>query len=241
MTNLAEPSRVLPIEGAYNVRDLGGYPAAANKTVKWRTVIHSGDLNHLTDRDLSYLDSLGVVTFVDFRDTDEFERAPDRKPASLKNYCSLPIGTGDIIKMQAMTPDLAATALVDANKYLVRHNQAVFRELFQLLKDAENTPLLFHCSAGKDRTGLGAALFLASLGVDRETIMQDYLLTNECLKDKYADVVGRMPFLKPLFEVREEYLLAAFEVIDQEYGGMENYLTQQLQVDLTKMRALYTE
>lgn len=72
-------------------------------------------------------------------------------------------------------------------------------------------------------------------------IIEDYLLTNKCLKDKYTDIIKKMPGLEPLFEVRREYLLGAFEVIDNEYGGMENYLTNQLGVDLKRMRELYTE
>jgi Protein tyrosine/serine phosphatase len=109
------------------------------------------------------------------------------------------------------------------------------------LMSEENTPLLFHCSAGKDRAGFGAALFLASLGVDRKIIIDDYLLTNKYLKDKYSDIVAQMPVLKPLFEVRKEYILAAFEVIDNEYGGIDSYLTNQLGVNLKRMRELYTE
>lgn len=238
---VSSPSRILPIEGAYNVRDMGGYPAADNKTVKWRTVIRSGDLNHLTDSDLNYLNAIPLKVFIDFRDTDEIELAPDKTPSSLEKQLFLPIETGDIIQLQKVTPELAETALIDANKYFVRHNQDTYKEFFSILMKEDNSPLLFHCSAGKDRAGFGAALFLASLGVDRETIIEDYLLTNECLKDKYTDIITQMPALKPLFEVREEYIRAAFEVIDSEYGGIDSYLTNQLQVDLKKMRALYTE
>ncbi len=236
-----EPSRLLPIEGAYNVRDLGGYKAANNKTVKWRKTIRSGDLHLLTDTDLAYFNEIPIRTYIDFRDTDEINLSPDRTPASLTLHKFLPIGTGNIIDMKNITPEFAETALVEANKFFVKDNQETYKEFFQILMNEENTPLLFHCSAGKDRAGFGAALFLASLGVDRETIMTDYLMTNECLKEKYADIVAKMPALKPLFEVRKEYLLAAFEVIDNEYGGMESYLTNQLEVDLQRMRELYTE
>lgn len=237
----AEPSRVLPIEGAYNVRDLGGYPAADNKTVKWRKVIRSGDLNLLTDKDIAYFNEIPLKTYIDFRDSAEIASAPDKTPPSLINQLFLPIETGNIINMETITPEFAETALVEGNKHFARDNQDVYKEFFRILMEQESTPLLFHCSAGKDRTGFGAALFLASLGVDREVIIEDYLLTNKLLKDKYADVIAQMPALKPLFEVRKEYILAAFEVIDTEYGGMESYLTNQLGVDLKRMRELYTE
>ncbi len=236
-----EPSRALPIEGAYNVRDLGGYPAADNKTVRWRKVIRSGDLHLLTDHDLAYFDKIPLKTYIDFRDPQEIALAPDKTPASLVNQFFLPIETGDIINMQSITPELAETALVDGNKHFVRESQETYKEFFRILMSEENTPLLFHCSAGKDRAGFGAALFLASLGVDRKIIIDDYLLTNKYLKDKYSDIVAQMPVLKPLFEVRKEYILAAFEVIDNEYGGIDSYLTNQLGVNLKRMRELYTE
>ena len=69
--NKPDSSRVLPVEGAYNVRDLGGYPAADNKTVKWRKVIRSGDLHLLTDKDLSYFDAIPLKSYIDFRDSEE--------------------------------------------------------------------------------------------------------------------------------------------------------------------------
>ncbi|MDD4515208.1 tyrosine-protein phosphatase [Massilibacteroides sp.] len=236
-----EPSRILPIEGAYNVRDLGGYQAADNKTVKWKKVIRSGDLNLLTDKDLVCFEAIPLKSYVDFRHSEEIRSAPDKYPVSIINQFHLPVETGNILSFQKMTPEFAETALVDINKYFVRESQNTYKRFFEILMDGEKSPLLFHCSAGKDRTGFAAALFLASLGVDRETIINDYLLTNECLKDKYADLTARMPILKPLFEVRQEYILGAFDVIDNEYGGMEKYLTNQLGVDLNRMRELYTE
>jgi protein-tyrosine phosphatase len=104
-----------------------------------------------------------------------------------------------------------------------------------------NTPLLFHCSAGKDRTGFASALFLASLGVDKETIIQDYLLSKKQVEEKYAGFVAENPVLEPLMTVKREYIEAALDLIDKEYGGMENYLTHYLQVDTLKMRKIYTE
>jgi len=131
--------------------------------------------------------------------------------------------------------------LVEGNKYFITHNQKQYREFFQILMEEENTPLLFHCSAGKDRTGLGAALFLSALGVNREVIYQDYLLTNECLKDKYAVLIESVPLLAPILEARLEYIQAAFDIIDSEYGGTESYLTHYLDADLEKMRSIYLE
>lgn len=236
-----EESRALPIEGAYNVRDMGGYKAADNKTVKWRKVFRSGDLNQLTDKDLAYLSSIPLITDIDFRDSAEIAVAPDRKPASLKNQLFLPITVGNVIDFQTIDSASVPNILIEGNKFFVKSSQEQYKKFFQILMDKKNEPLLFHCSAGKDRAGYAAALFLSSLGVDRETVIQDYLLTNQYLKEKYKPVIDSKPYLAPLFEARPEYIQAAFDIIDNEYGGMENYLTNYLQVDLKKMREIYTE
>ena len=236
--------RLLPVEGAYNVRDLGGYPAANNKTVKWGKVIRSGDLNLLTENDLVYLAAIPLKTFVDFRDAEEVAHAQDKRPSSLTNYYHFPIGTGsitDLFDFTNITAETAPTFLVDLYKKFVIDNQESYHYFFEVLQNPEEAPLLFHCSAGKDRTGLGAAFFLSSLGVEKEVIIEDYLLSNDCLKDKYAEIIAAYPIIKPLMEVRREYIEAAFETIDNEFGGMDNYLTSCLGVNIKKMRELYTE
>ena len=233
--------RVLPIERAYNVRDMGGYAAAGNKTVKWRKVIRAGDLNLLTEADLMYFEQIPVKTYIDFRDSEEINAAPDKTPASLLHHFYLPVETGNIFDFQKVRPEQMLSLLVEGNQYFATHNQKQYREFFQILMKEENTPLLFHCSAGKDRTGFGAALFLSALGVSREVICEDYLLTNECLKDKYAVLIESIPLLAPILEARLEYIQAAFDVIDSEYGGMDSYLTRYLNVDLEKMRSIYLE
>ena len=116
--------------------------------------------------------------------------------------------------------------------------QDVYKEFFSILSEKENAPLLFHCSAGKDRTGIAAALLLSALGVDRETVTEDYMLSAEHITKKYEFITREHPELKPLTTVRKEYLETAFRVIDEEFGGIERYLIDNLEVDLDK---LYTE
>jgi len=236
--------RLLPLEGAYNVRDLGGYPAAENKTVKWGKLIRSGDLNLLTENDLAYLSAIPLKTFIDFRDSEEIAHVQDKRPSSVTNCYHFPIETGNIIELSdftKITAETAPTLLVEGYKKFVTDNQEVYRQFFEVLQNPEETPLLFHCSAGKDRTGLGAALILSSLGVEKDVIIEDYMLSNDYLKDKYAMIVAAYPILKPLMEVRREYIESAFETIDKEYGGMDNYLINNLGVNIKKMQTLYTE
>lgn len=234
--------RVLPIEGAYNVRDLGGYKAANNKTVKWEKVLRSGDLNLLTDADLEYFAKLNLQTIIDFRSNDERIAAPDKTPKTLKNDYLLPIEIGDFFgSMRSLTEDTAAILLVQGNKLFVNESQKEYKEFFRILQEPTSAPLLFHCSAGKDRTGFAAALFLSSLGVDKQTIIEDYMMSADLVKEKYRPVVEKYPILEPIMTVKPEYIEAAFNEIDQHYGGMEHYLTECLNVDIPLMRKLYTE
>lgn len=222
------------------MRDLGGYEGAGGKTVKWRTIMRSGDLNYMTDGDLAYLASIPVVSFVDFRDSNEIKAAPDRRPSSLKCDFHIPIEAGSVIELKNARSNIE-NLLGIGNRLLARDFQAEFGEFFRILSDPDNTPLLFHCSAGKDRTGFAAAMFLSALGVDYETIMEDYMLSAVLLRDKYAAEVEKYPELRPLMTVHRAYIEAAFEVIDSEYGGVEKYLTEQLGVDTGLMRSLYLE
>lgn len=238
---ILQHDRLIPLEGAYNFRDLGGYPAENGKRVKWGKVFRSDDLDKLTSKDLDYLASLPLKTNIDFRSEEERKAAPDKNPVSVKKYITLTISPGNIMDMQKIKGGQAEQFMIDVNKLLVRDYQKSFTEFFEILMDTANAPLLFHCSAGKDRTGFAAALFLSSLGVDREIIMQDYLLSAQNVAQKYAPMVKAHPEFAAFMTVKPEYLQAAFDVIDQEYGGMENYLSKHLKVDLKKIQSLYTE
>jgi protein-tyrosine phosphatase len=238
------PGSLLSIEGADNVRDLGGYRAAQGKTVRWDKVLRAGELNKLSPADVSLFEGLGLKTIVDFRGESEKVEAPDVPIATVQNTIYLPIDVGDLLDIRNFVRaplEQNALILVDGNSHFVTDYQDQYREFFRILMNDANLPLLFHCTAGKDRAGFAAALFLSSLGVDRETIIADYQLSGEYVKEKYASYVQRMPNLAPIFETRREYISAAFETIDSQYGGIDNYLTKDLGVDLKKMRAIYTK
>jgi protein-tyrosine phosphatase len=239
-TKIIASERLLPMEGAYNVRDVGGYKTIDGKTVKWGRVFRSGDLNQLTSADITYLENIGVKTIVDFRDSTEKLTAPDSSLSTVINRLEYPIETGSIVVM-AQTAEENKQVLVDANKIFVTDFQDEYKKFFEALMNENNLPLLFHCSAGKDRAGFATAMFLSALGVDRETIIQDYLLSGIYVEEKYASYVSLAPYLAPVFTVYREYIEAAFDTIDDKYGGVESYLSEELGVDLELMRAIYTE
>ncbi len=238
--------RHLGLEGVFNFRDLGGYPAAEGKHVKWGKFFRSDDLHGLTPADKVYLASIPVVSVVDFRAEQEAAAAPDRLPSDDTHYYHLPISPGDMSDVSAFG-ELTAEGIIELmgqmNEMFVTTPEfiAQYREFFRLLQDEGNIPLVFHCSAGKDRTGMGAALILSALGVDGEIIMQDYLLSNKYIISKYSSYIGSNPELEPLFSVRSEYLRAGLDKIKEEYGSVDNFLKDQLNVDIAAFRRKYLE
>lgn len=241
-TILAE--RHLPMKGGYNFRDLGGFRTQDGKYVKWGKVFRSDELHNLTDADLIYLKNIPLISIVDFRSETEIASAPDKNPASvLRNY-ALSINPGNLTSVDEIAnlpEDKLKNIMLDINRMLVTDSVCVdqYRTFFSLLQDEKDTPLMFHCTAGKDRTGMGAALFLYSLGVDEEDILQDYLSSNIYLKEKYADFTTLYPQFKSLMGVSPEYLKAGLDEIKTQYGSIDSYLTKTLNVDLNKMRELY--
>lgn len=232
--------RFPPMEGARNLRDLGGYPTSDGRSVKWGRLFRAGDLHRLTERDQALLAEIPIKTIIDFRRPSETQTAPSRPPASA-TIVSLPVDAGDHSFLAAPDRQAAARLMEEVYRLLARDHQETFGRVLSLVLEAAPAPLLFHCAAGKDRTGFAAMLILAALGVDRETIMADYLLSNPALGDKYADWVAEYPQLEPLVVVTPSYLEAGFQVIDQEYGGLDRYLTHNLKANLDALRAEYTE
>lgn len=241
-TILAE--RHLPMTGGFNFRDLGGIKTSDGKYVKWGKIFRSDDLHTLTDADLNYLSSIPLISIVDFRSPDEIKRSPDRLPASVKTDYTYSISPGNLLAAKSLA-DLKESqmdsAMMEMNSILVNDTSCAnrYKDFFTLLQDEKDVPLMFHCSAGKDRTGMGAALVLFALGVDENTIIDDYLSSNTYLGDKYAQYIAQNPNLKPLFEVKREFIMAGIDQIKKDHGSVENYLSNVLRVDIKKFREKY--
>lgn len=236
--------RHLPMTGGYNFRDIGGFKTKDGRYVKWGKVFRSDDLHKLTNQDLAYLSSIPLISIVDFRSVAERDSAPDINPASVVENYSFSINPGnlsstnDIVKL---SEDSLKNIMADINRMLVSDSLSIdqYRKFFALLQNNENIPLMFHCSAGKDRTGMGAALFLSALNVEENIIFEDYVSSNKYLGDKYAGIVKAYPQMKPVMGVDPEYLKAGFDEIKTRYGSIESYLVNTLDVDIDKMKSLY--
>lgn len=233
--------RLLPMSGAYNMRDLGGYRTVYGKHVKWKTLLRSDDMNKLTAMDLDYLTLLPLRTVIDFRSEVEKNAAIDRLPQTVSKHIPLPIEAGDMSNIADFDKSNLSAVMEEVYAYIIRNMQNIYKDFFRILSEKGNAPLLFHCSAGKDRTGIAAALLLTALGVEREIVMEDYMLSAEHITKKYEALTKAHPEFTPLTTVKKEYLETAFRIIDEEFGGAENYLTNNLEADLEKLRNLYTE
>ncbi|MDR2010593.1 MAG: tyrosine-protein phosphatase [Bacteroidales bacterium] len=236
----------LPMEGGYNFRDMGGIQNSEGKYVKWGKLFRADELGKLSDSDLKYLAGIPLISIVDFRSKEEIDALPDKNPESVKMNYPFSINPGNLnvsneFDISNITPEQVDSIMISLNKELVTNPEIIeiYREFFRLIQNEDNVPLLFHCTAGKDRTGMGAALILFSLGVDENTILDNYLLSNKFLEEKYASYKSEFPVLKSLFEVKPEFLYAGINLIKENHGSVENYLTNILNVDLEKMKEMY--
>src|SRR5262245_45951065 len=195
--SLSERPRHLNLAGASNFRDLGGYPARDGKHIRWRQLFRSNHLGALTEDDIVVLRELGLKSAFDLRGAEE--RLPTLCRYDGITVHSLPI---EPVTMAVLRDLLAAgkpvggeeTAEImrDSYRNYVRHNTASFKALFAHLLD-DTAPLVFHCTAGKDRTGFAAALILKALGVADDVVVEDYMLTNRFYRRTEAGLSSDLP------------------------------------------------
>ena len=237
------PHRIIPIQGAANFRDLGGYETADGKIVKWGLLYRSDDLSDIDDAGVEKIRELGIRTVVDFRDRTEVAYSPDNLPETVRNITKIPIEAGKLMGAfsdENLTRLKTMGMMISVYRALIHDFQPSYRMFQDTLSQAGNAPILFHCTAGKDRTGVGAALLLSGLGVPRQTVFDDYLLSRKLLLGKYVPGVDYDAVMEPLYSVSPEFLEAAFEVLDNDYGGPEQFLSERLFVDLARLRKIYT-
>ena len=257
--NLREDTRKLPFTGAHNFRDLGGYKTSDGKTVKWGKVYRSDNLHSLTDEDVKYMERLNIKSVVDFRSDEERNEEPDRLTPDMTPIL-LPIKFEPEGVTENLTRDLtfgnldSSNLLRDFNIILVKEFTEEYREFFRHIVDNGGEPFLLHCTAGKDRAGFGSAMILTVLGVPREKIIEDYLLTNTYVSD-HVDRKLLETELKTFFRadsdnlrkinfVEERYIQAAFDTIDSHWGGMDQYISEGLNLteeDINKIKDYYLE
>jgi protein-tyrosine phosphatase len=247
------PSTEPELAGVRNFRDVGGLPTVDGRRVRHGVLFRSGHLAHATDEDAAFLSSLGLHTIFDFRNAADHKlEGPDVELPGVRNV-NLPLSDpadgaefwrmvrdGDLDQLREILGDgKAADRMIVSYRAIIKGRTAEHsRVLHALARDS--VPALMHCAAGKDRAGLSVAVTLLALGVEHEAIVTDYLESNAKHRrykvrrsgtsaETYSTEV--MELLSPLFEARVEYLAAAFETIEETWGGVDAYLEQGLRLD----------
>lgn len=236
----------LPVIGAYNFRDLGGIPTRDGRIVKWGKLFRADEMSHLTDSDRTYLASIPLTSVIDFRANIEMRRSPDLLPASVKFTYPLTITPGNL-SSEGIQANLLKTNIdlhmQNMNRLLVSEPACInaYRKFFNILQKRLSAPIIFHCTAGKDRTGMAAALLLLALGVEEKIIMEDYLLSKKYIAEKYADFVTKYPRASSMLTVKPSFLKAGLDQIVQSHGSIDLFLTDTLNINIEKLQEMYLD
>lgn len=248
----------LPVKGIVNARDLGGYAMEDGRIVESRRLLRAAHLADATDEDIRNLERLPVTAIIDFRKEQEKMGKVDREVPGAR-YTSLPVdpsGNAMATATEEEKKKFSGQKKFDVKKVIVfaafnKKAQAVAREMyptllfdpdcqqqfarfFRLVLETENGAVLFHCTQGKDRTGIASALLLAALGADRETIVADFDATNRVYEKDVRKYSRRVKFwggkeeevgvVKAFLGCNTENFIKALDRIDQEFGSLQAYL-----------------
>ena len=248
-----QQERRLTLSGAVNFRDLGGYRSRGGRHTAWKRLYRADALSDLTDLDLEALAKLRLRSICDFRLETERRHKPDRLPPGtslqVHTISFAPEGTLDMwrdIKAGRLSIVEAEARMEDHYRRFAIEHAAEYRRMLDMLLTPDALPALIHCTSGKDRTGFAAAVILMALDIPRETIVEDYLLSDRYRRDLshlFSDaadpgVVGAITQAHP------RYLAAAFDAIDQRWGSEQAYLREGLglsEAGRQKLQALLLE
>ncbi len=237
------PDRLIPLQGVSNFRDLGGYAGEGGRPLRWRRLFRSDHFGALTDADRTRLAALGIARSFDFRGVAERAATPYTLPGVAQHPLSIePTVVQRLQELAAagtrVTVPVVQGLMGDLYRALVLDQAHRFEELFAHLLEAD-APVVFHCTAGKDRTGVAAALILLALGVPRAVVQQDYLLTNQHYRHPpLPQTETPIEVLQVLWRVDDGFLDAALQTIDAQPGGLPAYLEQRLGLGPAALAAL---
>lgn len=257
---------VLPLKKVRNPRDLGGYIGYQGRKVKMHRLLRSGKISDLDAHDIQFLQEYGLSKIIDLRSPKERSKCPDSNIAGVEHLdFSLSVddntngGKKDMSKVfELYRHDQYAGFKMMCERYkshvMKEHAQNSVRKILEVLANTKDGAVLYHCSEGKDRTGIVTVVILHLLGVDMETIRQDYLYSNYMLngyrakKDQLAQEAGEnlcfRANMRILGSVSDAFLDTALIAIEKNYGNLDNYLNEKIGVtpELREaLRELYLE
>jgi len=238
--------RRVPLQGSVNFRDLGGYETSDGRRLKWGRVFRSDNLGRLTDRDVSFVQRMGIQMVCDFRTPAEAAKLPDRfLPSEPGRYLHLPIQHGEFDPANTFERIkkgeiewMTEAFMIEGYLKNIDHFAPVWSTFVETLAEESNRPLVFHCTGGKDRAGVCAALILLALGVPEQTVIEDHGLSNlyiaAVLEKIYEQIrsYGVHPDLvAPYFTAPQNAIVAAVRHIRRTYGSAADYLINMAGVD----------
>jgi protein-tyrosine phosphatase len=241
-------NRVIPMQKIFNFRDMGGYQNKNKKQTQWGKLYRSGSLSRANMHDIRTMNNLGIKTIVDLRtERDSYLHPVEYKPECILN---LPLRGNnynaffDKILAEKMKKNDVFVYSQDIFSFLLENNTDYFIKLFDSLLNENNYPIVFFCSLGKDRSAIAAALILSALDIDRETIIYDYLLSNDLIDyhslvenaDAYTAEIQET--ITALFSSNREFITYALDQVEKEYGSIPNYLEKELKLTHKKREKL---
>ena len=242
-------NRRVDFEDVINFRDIGGLKTQDGRQVRWGKIFRSDNLADLKPTDFEKFNNLKIQTVFDLRTESEIKGKEDQLPKNVR-YIQAPTvkDNGDMLTQLRgkllrgeISEDQSFQMITELYQNIVTSDLASLRELLRNIL-ASDEPVLYHCSAGKDRTGVVTAMILSILNVDRKTIFDEYLMSNYYRRDKLKKILRKAKLgkiIKPkinlkvienFMSVDERYLAATFDVIDTQYGGIDLFIKNQLQI-----------
>ena len=242
--------RVIHLDGTTNTRDIGGYQTGDLRTIRPGQIIRSENLSRLSASDFQKLEEIGVKTVIDLRTEKEHKKAPTRWQGDHPpRFYHFPVGDAQndwlraqrrMMKEKRFTEAESTELMIDGYRMIAEEGPPSYQKLMEVVLDQSNWPILIHCNAGKDRAGVAVTLIMEALGVDREIIMDEFLLTNEIGRSAEKSVLmsreskkykrfGRTPSADawfPIVGVQAEMLENFYAIVDEQYGSMDAFLTE---------------
>ncbi|TLS51781.1 tyrosine-protein phosphatase [Paenibacillus antri] len=240
----AEKKRLIPVVGAYNIRDLGGYATKEGRTTRWGAMFRADGLHRLTGEDKRLLEEMGIRTVVDLRHAREVEAKRNAFDGS---------ETVDYVHVSLLNPASTGVREVrdlgDLYINLLEGAGSELKRVFEALAAGRGSAVLFHCAAGKDRTGVVAGLLLDLAGVPHDAIAEDYALTSACIAPILEELREGRPAgmsgeaYERFLESEPEYMLRMLRHLEAEHGGAEGYLRAigLAAADIARLRARLVE
>ncbi|MCL3781312.1 tyrosine-protein phosphatase [Prolixibacteraceae bacterium JC049] len=246
--------RVVKLNGAHNLRDLGGVRNKSGRLVKTGIVFRSDKLTDLTEEDLAKLEMLRVRKVLDLRSVIEVNLKADKMPRGARFFHRQigheavdPVDFTKKLLSGYWTGEGFADDAIKGYRIMVIEGKSVFPQIIRDILNNKEGATVFHCAGGKDRTGLVSALILSILEVPREIIFQDYLYTNIQRKEQFVHKFTKLKKatnnkikddLLAAMKAHKSYLQSAFDTIEKEFGGMDRYVKSYLGITAEEIHLL---